>query len=198
MAGIPTARFDVANLDQWGKLVKSWATHLNYVDQPYSQQPPRDTWVNTTWPNETGRKPAPATVPDTDASGPKPWALPAMTPVDVPRPDGTSVALPGAVALTADEFKSRLAKASVVITTMPIQYSHVVIVQGSIDTMVIRLPPKDTLQGSEDDLLNGLPYAFRSFYTTAFGTNPTLPTAQDGVMTLHANRIGEYTLNNCI
>jgi len=198
MSGTQTPRLDVVNLDQWGRLIKSWATHLDYVSQAEAPQPPRDYWVNTSWPSEAGRTPASATIPDTDADGnPKPWCLPPATALAVPRADGTSVTLPHAVALTAAEFAAKVAAAGVVVSDLPSKYTHVIILQGSVDTMVIRLPPKDTLQGSEDDLLNGVIYPFRPFYTALYGGPPHPPTDQAGIMELHANRIGEYTMNNC-
>jgi hypothetical protein len=198
MSGTATSRYDVANLDQWGRLIKSWATHLDYVSQADAPQPPRDYWVNKTWPSEAGKTPAPATVLDTDAEGnPKPWCLPPGGPVLVPSADGGSVTLPFAVAMTVAEFTARVDAAGVDITMMPPQYTNVIIVQGNVGTMVMRLPPKDTLQGSEDDLLNGTAYPFRSFYSNLYGGPPNPPTDPVGIMELHANRIGEYTLNNC-
>ena len=64
MSGTPTPRFTVANLDQWGRLIKSWATQLDYISVDYPQQPPRTNWVNTSWPSEANRTPGPATVTD--------------------------------------------------------------------------------------------------------------------------------------
>jgi hypothetical protein len=197
--GTPTSRFDVANLDQWGLLIKSWATHLDYVSQAAAPQPPRKYWVNTSYAEETGRTPAPATIADTDPSNnPKPWCLPPSSAVLVPKTDGSAIAIPVAVAMTVKEFTSRVAAAGVSITNMPPQYTNVIIVQGNVETMVMRLPPKDTLQGSEDDLLNETVYPFRPFYATLYGGPPHPPTDQAGIMELHANRIGEYTLNNCM
>jgi hypothetical protein len=184
----------------WGRLIKSWATKLDYISQDYPFQPPRAYWVNTTWPGEAGTTPAPATVPDTDENGNlRSWALPPMQPLTVTRADTSSVALPGAVALTRAEFESRMRAAGVDVVSLPDQYKNVVIVQGDVETMVLRLPPKDTLQGSEDDLLKGgTPYPFRAFYTEIYGTEPKhVPKEKPGIMELHANRIGEYTLNNC-
>ena len=56
MTGIPVLRLDVANLDMWGRLIKSWATHLDYISQDYPYQPPRDYWVNTTWPKDVYKR----------------------------------------------------------------------------------------------------------------------------------------------
>jgi hypothetical protein len=198
MAGTPTSRYDVANLDQWGLLIKSWATHLDYISQSASPQPPRDYWVNDTWPKTKVCKPAPATIPDTDANGnPKPWCLPKGGSVDVTNEAGGTTKLPFAVAMSVDQFSKRVEAAGVYISNMPTQYKNVIIVQGKGDTMVMRLPPQDQLQSSEDDLLNGSAYALRPFYWALFGTSPDMPVGEASIMELHANRIGEYTLNNC-
>jgi hypothetical protein len=101
------------------------------------------------------------------------------------------------VSITAADFQTRVGNAGVTITTMPANYTNVVIVQGNPQTMVLRLPPIDTLQSSEDDLLNGVVYAVPGFYSTLFGGSPIPPTAPPDIMKLHANRIGEYTLNVC-
>ena len=39
--GTPTQRFQVSDLGSWGRLVKSWATHLDYVSQGYADEPSR-------------------------------------------------------------------------------------------------------------------------------------------------------------
>jgi hypothetical protein len=199
MTGTPTLRYDVGNLDQWGRLIKSWATHLDYVSQADAPQPPRTYWVNKSWDTEAGKTPAPATVLDVNAHGnPKPWCLPPGGPVPIPAADGGTVSLPFSIAMTVDEFTSRVTAAGVTITSMPSQYTNVIIVQGSADTLVMRLPPEDMLQRSEDDLLNGTQYGLRPFYKTLYGTEPDMPKDQAGIMELHAYRIGEYTLNNCL
>jgi hypothetical protein len=198
MAATLTSRYDVANLDQWGRLVKSWATHLDYVSQAEAPQPPRDYWVNTTWPATVGEGPAPATIPDTNPDGsPKPWTLPKGGTVPVPDADGGTVQLPFAVAMKVGQFTDRVAKAGVSITNIPQEVQYVIVVQGSPDTMVMRLPPQVMLQSTEDDLLNRAAYTMRPFYWSLFGTAPHMPAEQAGIMELHANRIGEYTLNNC-
>lgn len=193
-----TRKFEVGNLDQWGRLVKSWATHLDYVSQPYDNQPPRKDWVKQPA-HSTEPGPAPATLTDQG----KPWVLPEMKRVDAPNAGGGKTAIPGAIGLTVDEFKDRLAKAGVTGVFVPEQYKKVVIVQGDKDTMIVRLPPQDELQGSEDDLLNGAAYRIPAFYNGLWypGFEPRLPNAVDdkaSTMMLHAARIGEYTLNNCM
>ena len=195
MAGKETTRFRVADLERWGRLVKSWATQQDYVDQDLAHQPPRTGWVNTSWGNPG--KPSAATA-DIAAAG-QPWSLPAMTRLQVPQSGGGNAPL-SAVALSRQQFQTLVQAGGVAIAEMPEQYTQVVIVQGGGPTMVMRLPPMDTLQGSEDDLLNGVPYAFSPFYAGYFGNAGTPPPRNDhdGIMRLHASRIGEYTLNNCI
>jgi hypothetical protein len=195
--GTPTQRYDVTNLDQWGRLIKSWATGLDYVSEPNKPQPPRDFWVNKTWGAAGG--PAPATTLDTDSEGQrKLWCLPQGGPLLVPSANGGSVGLPFAVAMTVDEFKTKVAAACVEIKIMPEQYTNVIIVQGNAKTMVMRLPPKDMLQGSEDDLLqSGTEYPLRPFYDKLYPCEANYPEKPSDIMELHANRIGEYTLNNC-
>jgi hypothetical protein len=198
-----TPKLEVGNLDQWGRLVKSWATGLDYINQGYADQPPRkeradgSTFTPPSNPAAGGNpRPLPATT--TEIPPEATWALPAMQSVAV-KFGATSIALPKAVAITKDEFVKRLGAAGVKITTMPDQYQYVIIVQGDVHTMVLRLPPKDTLQGSEDDLLiNKRPYPFSTFYSEYYNKmTPTPPTDHADIMELHANRIGEYTLNNC-
>jgi hypothetical protein len=198
MSGTPTANFEVSDLDQWGRLVKSWATGLDYVDTDWANQPPRTFWVNTTWSTEAGRTPGPKTVYAKDASGnPLPWCLPAMTAIDVPRSDGTKVKV-NAVAMSSNDFQNMVGQAQIVVT-MPAQYKNVVVLQGDDETMVLRIPSKNKMQGSEDDLLNGVPYPIPPYYNQLYGGPPTLPTYQNQgqLMWLHADRMGEYTMNNC-
>jgi hypothetical protein len=195
MSGTPTVRFKVKDLDTWGRLIKSWATHLDYVNTPYKDEPPRTDWVNTTWPNETGRTPGPKTVPDTGM----PWCLPSMPSVPVQAKSGPAVNLPHAIALTVHEFLDLVTKADVKVEAMPKEYHNVIIVQGDENTLVVRLPPKDMLQGSEDDLImSGDPYPIPAYYNKLYsGGRTSYPSTQSDIMELHAYRIGEYTLNNC-
>jgi hypothetical protein len=205
MSDVPTSltpRLRINNIDQWGRLVKSWATRQDYISQDYPDQPPRD-YSTRDYPKNP--PPPGATTLDIDARGTlKPWALPPMSVVSIPGANGAAVPLAGAVALTGQEFKTLLKAAKVSVKEMPTQYKHVVILQGSVDTMVVRLPPRDILQGSEDDLLNGTRYEIPEYYTEYFKPGPqpntvvfVPPTTRAEIMELHANRIGEYTLNSC-
>ena len=196
-----TPRFRVDDIDEWGKLVKSWATRQDYISQDYPYQPPR-TYSTRAYPVP----PVPPTaVLDVDARGElKKWALPPMSVVSIPGANGTAVPLAGAVALTDQEFLALLTAANVAVTEMPAQYKHVIILQGSVDTMVIRLPPRDILQGSEDDLLNKKIYEIPDYYSKYYkpGKEPGTvefvpPETPPEIMKLHAYRIGEYTLNSC-
>jgi hypothetical protein len=203
--GIPTSRYQVDDLAKWGRLIKSWATHHDYVSRDYPDQPPRSYWLNKTW-NDPA-PPSPQTSPDTDPNGtPKAWCLPVMTSVNVPDSNGTMVPLPGAIALTVQQFTAAVTAAGVNILNMPKQYKNVIVVQGGEDTIVFRLPPSDTLQSSEDDIVNGFDYLIPAFYNNLYGGQQpyTMPQCPDptsrgraAIMELHANRIGEYTLNTC-
>jgi hypothetical protein len=181
-----------ADVTSWGCLVKSWATDLDYVgtgaydSTAFAAQPPRPPWVT----------------PAVSAEG-KPWALPTMTQVDVPAEGGGTVALPNVIGMTVAQFTARLTSAKVADVFVPAQYTKVVIVQGSTDTIVVRLPPRDILQASEDDIVaNGygdLPNFYQELYTEPGTTpiGPFPPTDRGGEMLLHANRIGDYTMQNC-
>jgi hypothetical protein len=127
-----------------------------------------------------------------------PWCLPAMPPVSIPAKSGPAVTLPHAIALTVGEFLALVEVADIKVENMPTDYKNVVIVQGDAKTLVVRLPPKDMLQGSEDDLImSGDKYPIPKFYEKLYSGKENYPTTQSDIMELHANRIGEYTLNNC-
>jgi hypothetical protein len=121
-----------------------------------------------------------------------------MSAVSVPAKTGPAVTLPRAVALTIGELLTLLELADVRVENMPTEYTNVILVQGDEKTLVVRLPPKDMLQGSEDDLImSGEEYPIPKFYDDLYPCEAKYPTKQGDIMELHANRIGEYTLNNC-
>jgi hypothetical protein len=63
------------------------------------------------------------------------------------------------------------------------------------DVLVIRLPPSDVLKQVEKKLAEGGVYAMPPFYAEIFGKQPNIPQAQKNKV--HAERIGDYTINFC-
>ncbi len=83
-----------------------------------------------------------------------------------------------------------------------------VLLQGTSEISILRLPAKEKIHESEAALLGGagqapLDYALPGFYSTAaFGT-PSAPAAirqlgKAEKMEFHAQRVGEYTINTCL
>ncbi len=188
---MPVDKFAADTLS-WGCLVKSWATGLDYVSAGYADtafpgQPPRPPW-------QTATRPIPAGAA---------WALPTPLP-------GGGVTLPLAVSMTPAQFLALLTAASVQGATgpgstphMPAQYQKVIVVQGDAQTLVIRLPPKDKIQQAEDDIIQNGYSAPPDFYQTLYTApgappvGPFMPSGEGPEMKLHANRIGDYTMNSC-
>ena len=77
-----------------------------------------------------------------------------------------------------------------------------VLLQVSSDTSVLRLPAKEKIEESEQFLLNN-PYTIPQFYKDQFRDSdgnlvpPKDLLVQDRAV-LHAQRVGEYTINTCI
>jgi len=72
-----------------------------------------------------------------------------------------------------------------------------VLVQVTSDTSVLRLPAKEKIEESETFLTNNdyvLPQFYKDLFHAPLPTNLTLP--QKAV--LHAQRVGEYTINTCV
>ena len=82
---MPTMINDPDSLN-WGRLVKSWATDLDYVNTPASNQPPQP--------------PAPL---------PTAWRLPPMAPVSF-QAGGTQRTIPCATYLTTTQFSALCAR----------------------------------------------------------------------------------------
>ena len=81
-----------------------------------------------------------------------------------------------------------------------------VLLQGTSDISILRLPAKEKVHESEDALagangMAGMDYALPSFYGEAFSTTGVpaslKPMSVAEKMELHAKRIGEYTINTC-
>jgi hypothetical protein len=170
---------------RWGRLVKSWATGLNYIDTPPAQQPPQP--------------PAPL---------PAAWTLPQLAPVNFNVTIGANIVqktIPGALYLSTVQFADLVKAAGVPAVNYPPGTTEVIIVQGNANTMVLRLPPKSVLQTTEQTLLNGNAYPTPTFYDPLYTpqggavvhANPPMMPNHAGIMDLHANRIGDYTMGLC-
>jgi len=169
-----------SNVLAWGRLVKSWATGLDYINTAFTGQPP----------------PATATIP-AHAS----WQLPAPTPVVKGQPAG--VTIPLVVTMSIAEFGTLLQGVQITDFTPPSGIQNVVVVQGDDTTMVLRLPAKSFLQQSETDLKIGdyrIPPFYNQLYPLPDGggvLTAVMPTGYPDKMQLHANRIGDYTMTSC-
>ncbi len=175
------------DVEEWGRLVKSWATDENYVDTPPAGQPPRGT-----------------PIPD-DAA----WKLPAPTPVAV-KTGSVAATIPKAWVLAADDAKARMQAANVQIAAQSgyDAFDRVILVQGDEKTLVLRLPSADRIRASEDQLLAapagsayGLPTFYDLLYAVFTGGVPNaapMPSGREGIMRLHANRIGDYSMSQCM
>jgi hypothetical protein len=170
---------------KWGYLVKSWATGLDYVSPTATPHPPQNP-----------------------PAAPPAWVLPALKPVNfnVTTAGGTvQKTIPGVTHLSTGDFAGLLDKAGIHTVNYPPGTTDVIVVQGSATTMVIRLPPTSVLQASEQNLLHGGGYPVFSFYSPLYSPiggpviapHPPQMPDQKGVMDLHANRIGDYTMGLC-
>lgn len=81
-----------------------------------------------------------------------------------------------------------------------------VLLQGTSEISILRLPAKEKIHESEDALLGAggqprLEYALPGFYGAVFGTaGAPLQMRSLGLaekMDFHAQRVGEYTINTC-
>ncbi|HTO67779.1 MAG TPA: hypothetical protein VMM15_41705 [Bradyrhizobium sp.] len=75
-----------------------------------------------------------------------------------------------------------------------------IVLQGDSDVFIARVPPEEILKDHEARLL--LPtatYPFPQFYTAIYGVPPRPDQMDTRIkrMTIHAERVGEYTLNTC-
>jgi hypothetical protein len=152
---------------QWGKLVKTWATGRNYVDHEMKEDKP---------------------VPTEDSP-------------DFPRPTSFT------------EFWDQCQRAHISLifddgrdTPVPREAEiGLVVMQGDGDVFVLRLPPKKILLDHEGRFIaSDKSYRLPPFYKRVFGSssNPAEPNPEEvdtkvKRMTIHAERVGEYTLNTC-
>lgn len=96
---------------------------------------------------------------------------------------------------TVDEFKTQLSNAGCE-ATVPDSYQTLQVVQGDLEHLVIRLPPKVMIEAAEQELTQdpgGYPLPW--FYgELAFGG--AVPQIADK-LSFHDMRIGDYTISNC-
>jgi|ERR1043165_284611 hypothetical protein len=74
------------------------------------------------------------------------------------------------------------------------------VIQRDSNTMILRLPPPDKIKESELRLLQpGETYTLPQFYERIHETlpKPEQTTTPSQKATLHAERVGEYTINTC-
>jgi hypothetical protein len=74
-----------------------------------------------------------------------------------------------------------------------------IVIQGDADVFVLRLPPQEILLEHEARFISSEKYEFPRFYADIFGGQPLQGQIGTKVqrMTVHAERVGEYTLNTC-
>ena len=74
-----------------------------------------------------------------------------------------------------------------------------VLLQADSDTSLLKLPAKDKIEASEQDILGGEQYALPQFYSRVFGRDvePAQVRTNMQRLRLHAERVGEYTINTC-
>jgi len=153
------------NHETWGKLVKTWATGMNYVRHQISDTIPFPTTV------------------ENPPEFPKPTSFPEF----VAQCQAAGVQLFFDDGVNNPDVTGKEAMGLQIIVVPP-------------DTAVVRLPPSDKIKESEARLLNVFAtYPLPGFYERIHGTKP-LP-AQTGLPSqkavLHAERVGEYTINTC-
>lgn len=153
------------NHEKWGKLVKTWATGMNYVRHPISDAAPFPTTVEN--------------------------------PPEFPRPTSFR------------EFVAQCQVAEIQlffddgIDDRDVTGNEAMgfqMIQIPADTAFVRLPESLKIKASEDRLLNKFAsYPLPGFYERIFETPPkpeqTSSPTQKAV--LHAERVGEYTINTC-
>jgi hypothetical protein len=98
---------------------------------------------------------------------------------------------------TFAEFKAQLVMANVG-ATVPSYIASVSFIQNEKETFLVRLPAKELVEDSESTLSTGGAYDVPSFYAT-----DVFKTAQPSILPadklrVHAMRIGDYTMGNCL
>jgi hypothetical protein len=94
-----------------------------------------------------------------------------------------------------DELKEQCALAAVD-AVIPDHYKYIKYAEGDVDTVVIRLPNPTMLADSEAILETaGSEYLLPRFYRAIFQNAPAVIPDK---LKLHAERIGDYSMSNCM
>jgi hypothetical protein len=109
-------------------------------------------------------------------------------------PDGQPFPIPR----TLDELQEIIATRIPDLTvTFPDGMVGLAVIQYSRQTAVIKLPPKDMVEATEQQLRQpDAKYPMPKFYETFFGS-PLPALSQERLFELHAARIGDYSIRNC-
>jgi hypothetical protein len=115
--------------------------------------------------------------------------------------DGKDYPLPNTLAA----FRNQLKQANVVMT-IPDWVQSVLFVQKYDQALVVRLPPKEMIEASEaslkklaEDNRGPVAYPLPTLYTDeAWRGGAQAKFGIDELLSFHCERIGEYTINNCL
>ena len=74
-----------------------------------------------------------------------------------------------------------------------------IVLQGDSNVFILRVPPQEILLEHEARFLAAPTYQFPQFYKDVYGVDPLPAQMATKVlrMNIHAQRVGEYTLNTC-
>jgi hypothetical protein len=200
--------FKVGSVSRWGLLVKSWATGLNYLGKgptelPYYSDKQGDvesaTPLNPTQaPDEAWRLTHDVKTKKHTAPSNRKFEDRTVEMIDFSESKLKSeIPLPLALGMTRETFLAKLRAAEVPGADLP-DVKYVIIVQGSSDTSIFNLPPKDMLIKAETALTTTSPYQLPAFYGHYWDNKPPrIPADVPGVLRLQTSRIGDYTMSYC-
>lgn len=105
-------------------------------------------------------------------------------------------------AMTKEQFQSVLSNAGVTMT-IPDKVTTFVFVQDDESTVIVRVPSKKVVEGIQGQLEAlakagaEAPYPLPTFYTENWPPLVQHNLNMDELLTMHCQRIGEYTINTC-
>lgn len=81
--------------------------------------------------------------------------------------------------------------------TIPAYLTDIRILDGAKNTLTIRLPAKELVEATQQDLAGSDEYRLPGFYEEIFG-HPPLPMTTARKLELQAERIGDYAVGMCM